>query len=78
MQVSADASARCTAIRKASRTQLPGGTLVPLLVLFLAVLVYCALISTGSLPPQWHIGPYLRSLKAPYDFPGSPDAHLAG
>ena len=76
-QVSADASARCTAIRKAARSQLPGGTLTVLLVFLLAVLVYYAMSSTGTLPAHWHLKPYLRSLKDPYDFPGSPDAQFA-
>ena len=48
-----------------------------LLVLFLAVLVYYAMSTAGSLPEHWQLGPYLRSMKAPYDFPGSPDAQPA-
>ena len=76
-QVSADASARCTAIQKTSRSLLPGGLSLAVLVALLAVLVYCALSRTGSLPAQWQLGPYLRSIESPYDFPGSPDTQLA-
>ena len=76
-QVSADASARCTAIQKPSRSLLPGGISLAVLIVILAVLIYTALSRAGSLPAQWHLGPYLRSMESPYDFPASTDTQLA-
>ena len=77
MQVSADASARCTAVRKRGAggggAQLPGAFRLSFLMLLLAIVLYYAACALGYLGPEWSPAKLLRGLKDPYDFPGAPE-----
>ena len=73
--MSADASARGAAVRRrGSEALLPGGFWLPLLMLLLAVALYYAALAMGHLGPEWSPAQLARSLRDPYDFPGTPEA----
>ena len=71
VQVSADASARCTAVGKSpAGGQLRGGTGMAFLVLLLAILLYYICMSLGYLGPELHPSKLVQGLKYPFRIPG--------
>ena len=72
-QVSADASARCTAVKKRGTDGglLPGGFWLAFLTLLLAIALYYAAFTLGYLGPEWDPHTIVRGLREPYDFPGA-------